>query len=204
MRRRSAAELIAAGLAALGVAASALLLASPAYAHNYLISSTPAEGSTVSELPAAFSVTTNEALLDLAGDGSGFALEVTDAGGLFYGDGCVSIVDATLATGASLGDAGPYSLTWQLVSADGHSVSGSLAFEWTPAPGTELDEGSPTPPDCGGTAASNGQVPTTNTAQAVRTDPDLSDVLWIGGALAAVLVAVAVTVLVVSRKPRKG
>lgn len=204
MTRRSAAGLIAAGLAVVGVATSAVLVASPAYAHNYLISSTPAEGSTVSELPAAFSVTTNESLLDLAGDGSGFALEVTDAAGLFYGDGCVSIVDATLSTGASLGDAGPYSLTWQLVSADGHSVSGSFAFDWAPAPGTELAEGSPTPPDCGGTAASTGQIPATNTAQAVRTDADLSDVLWIGGALVAVLIAVAVTVLVVSRKPGKG
>ncbi len=68
----------AAGALAVAVAL-ALAVATPAQAHNYLVASTPAAGSTISEVPESFSVTTNEALLDLSGDGSGFAIEVTDS-----------------------------------------------------------------------------------------------------------------------------
>ena len=181
-------------LIALGVV---LVSAAPASAHNYLVASTPADGSTITELPAAFSVTTNESLLDLSGTGTGFAIEVTDAAGAYYGDGCVSIVDATLSSGASLGAAGDYRMLWQLVSADGHTVSGELGFTWAPAPGAELAQGSATPPNCGGTVT---EAPAASAAPEVRGNADLSDVLWIGGTVVAVLAAGLVTFLVVGRR----
>jgi hypothetical protein len=44
--------------------------AAPAAAHNYLVSSSPEDGAVVTEQPGAFSVTTNDALLDLDGTGA--------------------------------------------------------------------------------------------------------------------------------------
>lgn len=184
---------------ALAVAATLVLaVAAPASAHNYLVSSTPEENSTITEVPESFSVTTNEALLDLSGDGSGFAIEVTDAEGLYYGDGCVSIVDSTVAVGATLGEAGDYRMLWQLVSADGHTVSGEVDFTWDPSADAVNSPGSATAPDCGGQAAA--APPASTTAPVVRGNANLADVLWIGGAIVAVLAAAAITLLVVSRR----
>lgn len=209
MRRALVATVVAA-IAVLGIA-------SPASAHNYLVSSTPAADSTISELPATFSVTTNEALLDLSGDGSGFALQVTDAAGRYYGDGCYSIVDSTLATGATLGEAGTYKLVWQVISEDGHPVSGEFTFTWAPAAGFEPTAGEDAPPVCGvtgvepeptvtATAAPPAQTaapqPTTTAVPAQSAVP-LADVLWIGGAILAVLVAGLVTFLVLGRRAKK-
>ncbi|GMA89548.1 copper resistance CopC family protein [Homoserinibacter gongjuensis] len=108
---------------AVGTAAAALVLfaAVPASAHSQLVGSTPAEGETLAELPAEFSVTMNERLLDDAGL-SAFALRVRDAGGLYYGDGCLQVADDTMSTAAAIGPAGDYVLEWQVVSADGHPV----------------------------------------------------------------------------------
>ena len=187
----------AAGAVALA-AALVLAIATPASAHDYLVSSTPEENSTITEVPASFSVTTDEALLDLSKDGSGFAIEVTDADGLYYGDGCVSIVDSTVSVGSSLGDAGAYRMLWQLVSADGHTVAGEVAFTWAPSADAVTSPGSATAPDCGGKVV---VTPSESaTAPVVRGDANLGDVLWIGGALAAVLVAGAVTLFVATRR----
>lgn len=184
-------------LAAVAVAGAVLLAAAtPAQAHNYLVGSTPAEGSTIAELPEAFSVTTNGPLLDLDGDGSGFAIEVTDADGRYYGDGCVTVRDATLSMGASLGEPGDYTLFWQLVSEDGHTVSGSFGFTWA---GAATAAGAASPPDCGGTAV---REPVSTATPSPRADASLVDVLWIGGAILAVLVAGTITVLIVSRRKR--
>lgn len=188
---------IAAAGGTLAIVAAVLVSAAPAQAHNYLVSSTPAANSTITELPATFSVTTNEALLDLTGDGSGFAIEVVDAAGLYYGDGCVSIVDATLSTGAALGEAGDYRLVWQLVSADGHTVSGEFGFTWDPAADAVRSPGSVDRPNCGGVAT---PAPVVTAVPQAHPAAQLGDVLWIGGAIVAVLVAALVTFLVATRK----
>jgi len=141
---------IGAAFSAAAIAALVLLVAAPAYAHNYLVASNPAEGQTLTELPSEFSVTTNETLLDLAGDGGGFAIQVTNQAGQYFGDGCFTIRDTTLSTGAALGDAGDYLMRWQLVSSDGHTVSGEMRFDWQPEAGQEISEGLDAPPACGG------------------------------------------------------
>src|SRR5690554_5466691 len=130
------------------VAAPVFGVAPPAHAHNYLVSSTPEEGSTVTELPPVFEVTTNDDLLELGDDGA-FAIEVRDAAGLYYGDGCLEVTGPSLAMGATLGDAGDYTMTWQVVSADGHTVSGELAFTWQPDEAQELSPGRDAAPVCG-------------------------------------------------------
>jgi copper resistance protein C len=181
---------------AVGVLA-VLLTATPAQAHNYLVASTPAAGETLTALPESFSVTTNENLLDLGGNGSGFGIEVIDSAGTYYGDGCVAIDGPTVSTAAALGEAGTYRLVYQVVSADGHTVSDEFTFEWAPEGEFTASEGSSTPGDCNGLyARGDGATTPDDTASA-----DLSAVLWIGGAVLAVGLAVAVTLVVV--RPKK-
>ena len=189
--RRVAASLALAVIAVLATA-------TPASAHNYLVSSTPAEGAVLTELPEHFSVTTNEALLDLSGSGSGFGMEIIDADGLYYGDGCVTVEGASLFADPAIGEAGAYTLVYQVVSADGHTISDSFEFEWAPAADVEAAEGSTSAGDCNG-LYNRGDVETETSGAA---SIDLSTVLWIGGAIGAVLIAVVVTLLLL--RPKKA
>jgi len=139
--------------------ALALLAAAPAWAHDYLVDSTPAEGETLTELPDRFSVTANETLLDLQSDGSGgqgaFGLVIRDADGGYYGDGCVSVVDATMSTDPVLGDSGDYTMIWQIVSADGHPASGEIPFTWDAPDGFEPASAQDAAPECGEESAAS-------------------------------------------------
>lgn len=125
-----------------------LVTAAPARAHSVIVASTPAEGETLTELPEAFSVTANETLLDLGGQGV-FQLQIRDAAGGYYGDGCVSIVDATMSAEPVLGESGDYEMLWQVVSADGHPVSGEIAFSWEAPAGFEPAASHAAVPECG-------------------------------------------------------
>ncbi len=172
--------------------AAAFAVAAPAAAHDSLVSSTPSDGEELTALPTEFSVTTNEGMLDLSGIGSGFALHVLDADGLYYGDGCLEIVDATMSTPATLGAEGNYTLVWQAVSADGHTVSDTISFTWNPPAGFEPATGVETAPTCG--------ADETESPAVVRTESSLSDVLWIGGGVLALAVAAIVTYVVFGSK----
>lgn len=190
--------------AALASAGLALALVAPpsAQAHSVLVASTPASGATLAELPAEFSVTMNEALLSAAGDAA-FALRVHGADGLYYGDGCLTIVDATMSTDAAIGPAGDYTLEWQVVSADGHPVGGEVPFSWT---GEASTSGSSTPPACGADAAP-GDAGDAGTASghhdtAPATIP-LADVVWIVAAVLAIAVAVTIALVATRRRPRQ-
>ncbi len=211
---------IAAGLLALVTAAVVLGgVALPAQAHNVLVASTPATGETLTALPAQFSITTNEPLLDTGGAGNSFALQVRDAAGLFYGDGCVTVVDSSMSTAASLGGAGAYTMLWQAVSADGHTISGEIPFSWAPAGDVEAGTGSTAPAVCGVDAAPSATPEPTVTATpesgaeapaatAEPADPasssvPLADVLWIGGTILAVGLAVAAAIAYASSRARR-
>lgn len=143
-------------LTALGTATVALGLvlgaAAPAAAHNYVVSSTPDDGATITVAPESFTITTNDVLLDLGGDGVGFGMVITDEAGRYYGDGCVTIDGRSMSTVAALGPAGDYTVAFQLISADGHTLSESLSFTYEPAAGEPAATGSSTMPTCGGAA----------------------------------------------------
>lgn len=200
-------------LLVLVIVAAAVAVPTGAQAHNYLVSSNPAADSTISVVPETFSVTTNEALLDLSGDAGGFAIQVIDENGLHYGDGCGVVSGSSFSTGATLGEAGPYRFLWQVVSADAHTVSGEFTFTWAPDADAVVSPGSPTPPVCGEsvveetpTASPTPTPEPTVTPTAVAIDDeataasDPSTALWIGGAVLAVLLAGGVTWLIVRRR----
>jgi hypothetical protein len=169
----------------------------------------PEADAVVTEQPKEFSVTTNDLLLDLGGTGAASRMVVTGPSSepLFYGDGCGTVSGATVETSAQLGAAGEYSVIWQTVSTDGHSISDEFTFDWRPAADQVLADGAETAPSCGAEA----DAPATDTdaappagsgdADAFAGDRLLSNLAWIGGTLGAMLLAVRVTVLVVRRNP---
>lgn len=185
-----------------------LLVATPASAHNQIVSTTPSSGQTLTELPAEFSIQTNESLLDIGGQGRGFALQIRDDSGRYYETGCVTIADATMSTPARLGAPGAYTMIFQLVSQDGHTVSGEIHFTWAPSGTVTPSKGTTTPAVCPGTTAAPA---TGSTAGSTGTGSEgtrnatvpLADVLWIGGALLAVAIAIVVALLVVGRRRRE-
>ena len=200
-------SLRALGVAAV-VAAALGFSAAPASAHNYPVGYTPAENSVVTEQPGHFTVTTNDTLLNLDGTGTGNAMRISGptSAPLYYGDGCVTLFGAKLETTAQLGQPGEYTVTWQVVSTDGHPVSGSYTFTWQPAAGQVLAAGAAAAPTCGTTAPTDasGTVPdasATAAPGAAQSAVASTDLLWIGGAAAAVIVAVAATLLLTRRRP---
>lgn len=197
---------LAARLSFIGVGVLVVILGSAgaAQAHNYEISEIPQAGETLSVLPATFEITTNGLLLNVNGDGSGFAIQVRNAAGAYFGDGCVTVSGAALSTGAALGTAGKYTLTWQAISTDGHTVSNSYAFDWQPAAGFTPSASSATAPNCHGTQAISSTyapvaAPGSSTSNSVSSGT-LSAVLWIGGAILAVALAVIATLALTGRR----
>jgi len=194
--RRASAPLAALGLGLTLVVGPAL----PASAHNAVVSTTPEEGETLTEAPEFFVVTTNEAMLDVGGEGAGFAIQVTDGNGLYYGDGCVDVGGPSMSTPAALGEAGDYTMAFQYVSADGHTLSDTLAFRYEPAAGAEASTGSPVPPSCGGepAAASDGEEP--SAAPGDESAAVLGTVAVIGGVIALLAVGAGVAVWLSRRR----
>ena len=194
---RGPALLLAMGL---GVA-TVLAIAGPASAHNQIVSSTPGPNETLTVLPAQFSIKTNEALLDVGGTGRGFAFEIQDGAGKFYETGCVSIVDTAMFTAAQLGAPGAYTVVYQLVSADGHTVSGRIPFTWAPSSAAAVTKGVASPPGCNGAAGPAKPDASGGGSEATRgSTVPLADILWIGSIIVAVALAVIVTLVLVTRR----
>lgn len=206
--KRTHLGILAGRLSLIGIVTLAAILgfAGPVQAHNYEISETPKAGETLTVLPAAFTITTNGLLLNVNGDGTGFAIQVRDAAGNYFGDGCVTVSGATLSTASALGAAGKYTMTWQAISTDGHTVSNSYQFSWQPPVGFTPSKSSATAPNCHGTQAINpSSAPITSTGSSATTAvsaDSLSAVLWIGGAVLIVALAVVVTLFLTGRRKK--
>ena len=107
----------------LGVAVAST--ASPAFAHDELVASDPAADSTVAQLPEEVALTFSGVLIDEPGVN---VVSVTDAAGTELADGAPTL-DGTKITQTLSGDSqGPMTVTWRVVSSDGHPVSGEFSF----------------------------------------------------------------------------
>ncbi|WP_052129147.1 copper resistance CopC family protein [Clavibacter michiganensis] len=186
--RRVAAALAGASLATAAVALVGLAQGSgpdgalSASAHNYLVSSSPAAGSTIDAPPSEVTLTFNDVILDLgqaggagAGAGAGDAtagsapaggssvVQVTGPDGRHFETGCATDAGRAVSVPVALGASGEYRVTWRVVSADGHPVSDSIAFTYQAPAGAEAAAGTADGPGCaaaspGGAASSGGSA----------------------------------------------
>ncbi len=186
------------------VAASVLGLAAPAFAHNFLVSSNPSAGETLTALPSRFIITTNEGLLDLSGHGAGFAFDIEDSHHEYYGDGCVTVDGPSMSIAPVIGAAGKYTVIWQIVSADGHIVSNEYDFTWAPKGQFTPAVGASHPQDChgrsGGTAPPDPQLGTDAYA---KPSANLGLVLGIGGGVLGLGVVLTLVILLAGRRRPK-
>lgn len=197
-----------------GILATVALALAPtvaASAHDYLVETSPASGATQTEPLTQVKLTFNDRVLDLGGDGSSAILRVTDASGKHYETGCPAILDAAVSAPVALGVAGAYTVDWQVVSADGHTVSGSYGFTYQPPAGTSAAAGRVSP-GCvsrSNVAATPGAVapaPTSTASTAAATTAssgnDLGLVIGIAiGIVALALIGVIILLLTRRRPP---
>ncbi|MDA0563167.1 copper resistance protein CopC [Streptomonospora sp. S1-112] len=127
MRRLTAAAAAAAVLVAVG--------ASPAHAHETLITSSPDDGARPRESPEEVRLTFSGDIMDL-----GAAVLVLAPDGERVPAGAVSVEgnEAVLPLSADL-ETGGHAVRWKVVSGDGHPISGSFTFT--------VGRGGPPPPD---------------------------------------------------------
>lgn len=172
-------------LAALGVALGLLTtaIALPAVAHDELVASDPAAGSTIEQLPGEITLTFSGVLIDEAGANR---VSVTDAAGTELAEG-EPVLDGTEVTQSLAGSSqGPITVVWRVVSSDGHPVSGEYSFVAGDA------DAAPATPTADDAASAEGTE-----------DEGLPAGLWIGIAVALLAAVVAVVVAVVAASRRR-
>jgi methionine-rich copper-binding protein CopC len=173
------------------------VVAGPASAHDYVVSTTPKAGSTVGSAVPAVDVTFDDVVLDPQHDGSTTVLQVTDATGRHFETSCPAVSGRQISVPTALGGAGAYTVTWRIVSADGHPVSGTFGFDYRPPSGTTTAAGRAASP-CGGSTAKAGAPRTGTTSGSSSVSPGV--VVGVGGVV--VLVAALVVVLLTRRGRR--
>jgi methionine-rich copper-binding protein CopC len=186
------------------LAATLLLGAVPASAHDTAESSSPAQGATVQTPPEQVSVTFNNDPLAL-----GSQIRVNDSTGTNWAEGDVEIVDNVASQKLKEGaPAGLFTVVWRVVSSDSHPIEGSFTFTATSgaaAPGTATS-GSGSTAAVTSPAGTQGAVPTLGTAQpgvtpAPEIVPDSSEPFpWSLVIFAAVALGILVTLAVMAKR----
>lgn len=196
-----------AGLVVLMGIAAAVLPATASSAHDDLVGSTPASGESVSQLTTVdleFSSTLLQ-LGDEANRDEANRAEVTDASGLHYETACAEVDDTELHLPVALGDAGQYTVTYKVVSSDGHAVSGSYGFDYAPADGVQATPGTEQSACAGGSTPAMSQSPDQPADESAAQSPDSggAEYSWAIGLAAAIgvlAVVIAVVALLVARR----
>lgn len=145
---KSPAAWLARVLLPLATATFLLVSSAPAQAHDYLESSDPANGSTVSAIPGKIELTFDHTPIAINS-----IVRVEDSTGIDQADGPVSIVDNQVSQAVKPGaPQGKYTVVWRVVSSDGHPIDGTFTFtaggpNAAPAPAptaTQANAGLPT------------------------------------------------------------
>jgi copper resistance protein C len=148
--RRILASLALAGVAMLG-------MATPALAHNVLVSSDPAKGASLETGPSRITLT-----FDAPVQGGNLnQIAVTGPGGTQWAEGNVEINSNVVTVPLRpLGPAGAYTVGFRVLSADGHPVKDEFTFTLTKAgTGTPATAGAATGAETTQSEGSGGGVP---------------------------------------------
>ena len=184
--------------------AAVLLVAAPAAAHDELVSADPAADAVLTDVPEQLTLTFSSNLLSIDEANSGTAIVVADDAGTDWVDGgpTVQADTVTVALKPGMPDA-TYTVTWQVVSSDGHPTSGAYAFSVETGAGTEPTTG----PTAEATLEPVAQPTATPTPSATAAEDAAADYLpgaliGLGGLLATV--GVVVWVIVARRRKSKA
>lgn len=197
--RRHPVRALVAALATLLIASGGVLLGTaPAFAHDELVSSDPASGSTVDALPAALTLTFSG---DLLSDASTTVIQVTDASGASLADGAPS-VSGNVVTQPLAGPAsGSIAVAWRVVSSDGHPISGEFAFTANAAP-----VATPTPSETADATPEAAATPEPTATALIEQVPGAEQSApvwpWVVGAV-VVLIAIALVVWLLGARARQ-
>ena len=188
-------------VAALVVLFTVLLGTPAALAHTSLQKSTPAAGASLAAPPAEVSLTFGEAVRLPASP-----IRVAGPGGAVWTVGQAAVTGATVtAPVAATGPAGPYTLTWQVISDDGDTIRGTVRFTLTAPAAPVVAPASPpgtvaaAPPPVTA-AATPAAVPSAPAAPAAD-DGGVPGWLWALGGAAVLAVAAGVVVARRARQP---
>lgn len=148
MDTTSRASRLAAGLLATTVATVLALAlgAAPASAHATLVGTDPVDGGVVEQAPEAMVLSFSEPMAQPA------QVTITGPDGVIVDEDTPEIDGAEVRLPVTLPDAGVYTVTWRVVSADGHPIDGTFSFELTPPDepdepdaAADAEEGEPEP-----------------------------------------------------------
>jgi methionine-rich copper-binding protein CopC len=171
----------------LATAGLTLVVAGSAQAHSALVSSTPAEGDSISEIPTAIVLEFNEDIQDIGNE-----VVVVDPEGTPVASGEM-VVDGPIVTQPiGVGAPGTYTVTWRVVSADGHPISGEFSYELQAPQTVETTES--TEPSQEPTAETT-DAATTETSVAPSSSAAEADEDSGSGAIVPIVVGLAVLVL---------
>jgi len=109
--------------ALLAVACWSLSFATPVLAHAEVIDTSPGDGTVVTALPAAFSITFNEAV-GVESD----SVKIYNAAGRQVDSAAESVAGTTLTQPLDPLPSGWYLATWRVISSDGHVVESAASF----------------------------------------------------------------------------
>ncbi len=189
--RRPAAPLLAALVGACLLLAVGMPTAS---AHDYLVSSSPAADSVQRDPLSTVRLTFDDIVLSRPAPP---VVEVVGPDGLHYESGCATAVDRVVTAPVRLGPSGRYTVTWRIVSADGHPVSTSIAFQWEPrTPSTH--RGAASGPSCRAAEASSA-----STSSPDRTSHG-GPPGWLAPVILVLLALALAGIVVASRRHRGG
>ncbi|MFJ3471670.1 copper resistance protein CopC [Microbacterium maritypicum] len=183
---------IAAGLALATVAT--LAIATPASAHDQLISSSPAADEQLAAAPESITMTFSGELLVLDESLTGAVVLVVDASGKDWVSGDVTVAGRTVTAPLEPGmPTAGYQVRWQVVSEDGHPIAGVVPF----TVGDAEPMAASAPGGAAETPSASAEQPDQNAADSGGTVRVL--LIGAGGAAVAVLVLVLIRFL---RRPR--
>lgn len=94
-----------------------------AHAHSELVSSSPSDGDSTSEIPAEIVLEFNENIQEIGNE-----IVVVDPEGTPVADGEMVVDGPVVTQPIGAGAAGEYTVTWRVVSADGHPISGEFSY----------------------------------------------------------------------------
>jgi copper resistance protein C len=196
VRRGAAGRGILLGLAGAAIAlAGVFATATAASAHDSLLVTEPAQGSTtagpVTQLTLTFSG-------DPIGGQGADVVELVGPDGKYYETGCAQLSGPEVSVPVAMGAAGKYEVAWRAVSSDGHPVSGTYTFTYAP------DAAASAAPQASGSAhPACGAPPATSQPDASSSAPPPDAGLWLGIGIGLVVVAIAaVGAWLIVRRPK--